>query len=328
LERNGLLQYSEAINEGRLTLHELEQHGAGDQSLEVGEEGSPAFVEGHLWGFTEEEEEVIPNLRGKFSDPVAKSASVDMVLKQEGSMSGTAGEKDVHAGADTDCVDGDGIKGGGGGGGGVGVGEGVGEGEGVGDGEGVGEGEGEGCGGREEKKTPRTPSRWSWFWGEEDEEKSETVVGQEGVGEEGGKEVEQEAKEVEEEGKEVEAKSACVDQLMEQEKGKSRQAGEDSIHASLAEEIVGHKVKGPTGEEEDTLAELMPVRKILNFGSADIETHELTKNHEPIKENMQASADKSLRAGCAAAAFSVASKIGDDIRELIAEVETAVTPGD
>jgi hypothetical protein len=140
--------------------------------------------------------------------------------------------------------------------------------------------------------------------------------------------VEQEAKEVEEEGKEVEAKSACVDQLMEQEKGKSRQAGEDSIHASLAEEIVGHKVKGPTGEEEDTLAELMPVRKILNFGSADIETHELTKNHEPIKENMQASADKSLRAGCAAAAFSVASKIGDDIRELIAEVETAVTPGD
>jgi hypothetical protein len=283
----------------------------------VGEEGSPAFVGGHLWGFAEEEEEVTPNRRGKFSDPVAKSASVDMVLKQEGSMSGTAGEKDVHASADTDYVDGDGIKGGGGGG------------EGEGEGEGDGEGEGEGCGGREEKKTPRTPSRWSWFWGEEDEEKSETVVGQEGVNE-GGEEVEEEGKEVEEEEKEVVAKSACVDQLMEQEKGMSRQAGEDDIHTIGAEEksfVGGQNVSGPAGEE-DTHEELMPVRKYLNFGSADTRTHELTKNHEPIKENMHASADKGLRAGCAAATFSVSSKIGDDIRELIAEVETAVTPGD
>jgi hypothetical protein len=46
-----------------------------------------------------------------------------------------------------------------------------------------------------------------------------------------------------------------------------------------------------------------------------------------MKENMHASADKGLRTGCAAATFSVASKIGGELREPIAEVETAITPG-
>ena len=111
-------------------------------------------------------------------------------------------------------------------------------------------------------------------------------MGQEGVREEG-KEMEQEGKEVEEQGKEV--KSACVDQLMEQEKGMSRQAGEeeDDVHASVAEEcspafVAGQKVSGQA-EEEDSYAELRPVRKYLNFGSADTRTHELTRLAYPLR---------------------------------------------